>query len=112
MLWHGEYVDNARLPEIYHRHGVVLADHWPDMASRGFVANRVFDAVASGATVICDDVAGVHEIFDPQEVAVATTPAEVATAYERLRSGVVGARRPDLTFVDRARELVALVTRD
>lgn len=109
--WQGEYVDNARLPEIYHRHGVVLADHWADMAARGFVANRVFDAVASGAGVICDDVVGVHDVFDPREVAVATTPAEVAAAYERLRSGVPGARRPDLTFVDRARELVDLVTR-
>ncbi len=110
--WHGEYVDNARLPELYHHHGVVLADHWADMASRGFVANRVFDAVASGARVICDDVVGVHDVFDPREVVVATTPAEVAAAFDRLRSGVRGARRPSLTFVDRARELVALVTRD
>ena len=67
-LWRGEYVDNARLPELYHQHGIVLADHWPDMARAGFIANRVFDAVASGARVICDEVVGVHDVFDRRDV--------------------------------------------
>ncbi len=47
-VWQGDYVPNAPLPELYRRHGIVLADHWPDMAQRGFIANRVFDAVGVG----------------------------------------------------------------
>ena len=34
---------------LYRTHGVVIADHWGDMAREGFLANRLFDAVASGA---------------------------------------------------------------
>lgn len=58
-----EYVANSELPALYRSHGLVLADHWPDMARNGFVANRVFDAVASGARVISDDVPGIEALF-------------------------------------------------
>lgn len=58
-----EYVPNSQLPTLYREHGLVLADHWPDMAANGFIANRVFDAVAAGARVVSDDVTGVEETF-------------------------------------------------
>ncbi len=58
-----EYVDNRDVTSLYRRYGLVLADHWPDMARNGFVANRVFDAVAAGACVISDEVSGVEEMF-------------------------------------------------
>ena len=41
----------------------MLADHWPDMRERGFVSNRVFDALACGAFVISDRVAGMDELL-------------------------------------------------
>jgi spore maturation protein CgeB len=41
----------------------VLNDHFPDMADWGFVNNRVFDAVASGARVLSDHVEGLEPIF-------------------------------------------------
>lgn len=112
-IWRGDYVDNSALPELYHRHGIVLADHWPDMARQGFIANRVFDAVASGARVICDDVAGIHEVFDPRDVVVARTSAEVAAAVEDMRRGgpPEDVPRPSLSFADRARALLDQVSR-
>jgi len=56
------YVPNDRLMDLYRRHGLVLADHHGDMAVHGFLANRLFDAVASGARVVSDPVPGL-EIF-------------------------------------------------
>jgi hypothetical protein len=59
-----EHVPPRELAAVYRRHRLVLSDHWPDMARNGFVANRVFDAVAAGARVISDDVPGIEELFD------------------------------------------------
>jgi len=111
-IWRGEYVDNRALPDLYHRHGIVLADHWADMARHGFIANRVFDALASGARVICDDVAGIHEVFDPRDVVVVRTPDEVVAAVEELRGGPAPEHvsRPSLSFADRARTLLEQVS--
>ena len=110
-LWRGEYVDNARLPALYHQHGIVLADHWPDMARAGFIANRVFDAVASGARVICDEVVGIHDVFDRRDVVVATTPDEILAAVAELGRSPEAERapRPGLSFHDRAKTLLDLV---
>lgn len=58
-----ERLANARLPAAYRGATVVLNDHWEDMAKKGFLSNRLFDAVAAGARVISDDVAGLHEVF-------------------------------------------------
>lgn len=111
-VWRGAYIDNHRLPELYHRHGIVLADHWPDMARNGFIANRVFDAVASGARVICDDVVGLHDVFDPRDVVVVRTSEEIARAVAELSGSErdVDVPRPALSFDDRARSLLALVS--
>jgi hypothetical protein len=112
-VWRGEYVDNNRLPGLYHQHGIVLADHWPDMARNGFIANRVFDAVASGAHVICDDVVGVHDVFDPRDVVVAGAPEDIAAAVAEWSRSVPGkdVPRPALSFHDRARTLLDRVSR-
>ncbi|HQR28348.1 MAG TPA: glycosyltransferase, partial [Nocardioides sp.] len=59
----GGYVPNERLGSLYREHGLVLADHHADMARHGFVANRLYDAVASGARVVTDPVAGL-EVFE------------------------------------------------
>ena len=54
----------------------MLNDHWPDMAELGFLSNRLFDAVASGARVITDEVAGLRTVFG-DSVQVARTPGEL-----------------------------------
>ena len=58
-----EFLPNAQVGAAYRAAGVVLSDHWLDMAREGFVSNRVFDAVASGARVISDDVPGIEKLF-------------------------------------------------
>ena len=62
-FWRSGYVANDQLMTLYRTHGVVIADHWGDMAREGFLANRLFDAVASGARVVSDPVPGL-EVFD------------------------------------------------
>ena len=59
----GRYLDNSRLSAAYRAAGVVLNDHHEDMRVEGFLSNRLFDAVASGARVISDDVAGLGSMF-------------------------------------------------
>ena len=58
------YVPNHEVTAVYRSRGLVLADHWDDMAREGFIANRIFDAVAAGARVISDYVPGIEESFD------------------------------------------------
>jgi len=59
----GTYIDNDHLAALYRGAKLVLLDHHPEMARRGFIANRVFDSVASGARVISDRVEGIEEMF-------------------------------------------------
>ncbi len=58
-----EFIDNNQLSAEYRKSKYVLNDHWSDMAKNGFISNRLFDAVASGARVISDFVQGSKEIF-------------------------------------------------
>ncbi len=70
-------IPNDQLSATYASAGVVLNDHWHDMRAHGFVSNRLFDAVASGARVVTDDIAGARDLFgdsvqvyrDPQDLA-------------------------------------------
>lgn len=60
----GEHVPNDELAAYYAAAGIVLNDHWADMAAHGFLSNRLYDAAASGAFVISDQVPGIAEEFD------------------------------------------------
>jgi O-antigen biosynthesis protein len=54
------------------------------MRELGFVSNRLFDAVASGARVVSDEVAGLDELFG-RSVQVYRTPEDLvrlANMYE------------------------------
>lgn len=58
-----DHVPNDELRRVYSSARVVLADHWDDMREHGFVSNRIYDALACGATVVSDDVLGLRERF-------------------------------------------------
>ena len=58
------FVANDELGSIYARAGVVLNDSHADMAREGFMPNRLFDAVASGARVVTDGVGDDVRVFD------------------------------------------------
>ena len=59
----GRSVPNEALAAAYRSAGVVLNDHHEAMRAAGFVSNRLFDAVASGARVVTDPVEGLAELF-------------------------------------------------
>jgi len=76
----GRSIPNDALAAAYRSAGVVLNDHHEDMRRDGFVSNRLFDAVASGARVITDpvlDAPALVELFGPS-VQVYETPDDLA----------------------------------
>ncbi|MET0447672.1 MAG: glycosyltransferase, partial [Aeromicrobium sp.] len=58
-----EHLSNRDLPDAYRSAQIVLNDHWSDMAELGFLSNRLFDAAASGALVVTDEVNGLGDVF-------------------------------------------------
>ncbi len=72
-----EFVKNSELSAEYRKSKFVLSDHWQDMAKNGFIANRIFDSVASGARVISDYVPGSKKIFGTSLVEF-TSPKELS----------------------------------
>lgn len=58
-----DFVSNDDLGALYGSSRIVLNDHFEDMARWGFANNRLYDAVASGARVISDEVDGIADIF-------------------------------------------------
>ena len=91
----GEFLDNDQLPAAYASAGVVLNDHWPDMAAEGFLSNRLFDAAACGSRVLSDPATGLDEVF-------ASTVRTYSSADELV--GVLRTYR-DEAFASRAQRL-------
>jgi spore maturation protein CgeB len=58
-----DYIPNEDLAAAYRSADVVVADHHGSMRTNGFLANRLFDVLASGGVVLSDDVAGLEEVF-------------------------------------------------
>jgi GT2 family glycosyltransferase len=105
--WKGRWVDPADLPALYRRHGLVIADHWPDMAANGFLSNRVYDAVAAGAHVITDHLPDGSDL-PPGSVTCWSGVAGEIPAEER-RSQAADEVRNRHGFGDRAQAIGAYV---
>jgi GT2 family glycosyltransferase/glycosyltransferase involved in cell wall biosynthesis len=114
----GEFIDNDELRHVYSSAQIVLADHWDDMRAHGYVSNRIFDALACGAVVLSDTVAGLPERFG-DAVAVYSSPEELNAQIDRLlsdgteRAGRAARGREAVleghTFAHRVEELLARV---
>lgn len=78
-----DFVPNHLVPGLYASAKVVLADHWPDMRDRGFVSNRIFDALAAGAVVVSDPVIGMEDLFG-DVVQTYDSAAELSTVVNGL----------------------------
>ncbi len=113
-----EHVPNDELRHVYSAAGIVLNDHWEDMREHGYISNRIYDALACGAFVISDEVAGLGERFG-EAVACFRSREELhelierflADPDERRRRGALG-RELVLerhTFAHRADELLGLL---
>jgi spore maturation protein CgeB len=87
----GTFVPNDEVAAKYRSAGVVLNDHWPDMAKHGFLSNRLFDAVAAGARVISDAAAGLKDVFG-EAVAVYQTPTELAELCSKANRDAWGSQ--------------------
>jgi hypothetical protein len=59
----GDHIPNVELHKAYSSCKILLNDHWPDMAEKGFISNRLFDGFAAGAFIISDEVKGAKKIF-------------------------------------------------
>jgi spore maturation protein CgeB len=81
-----EHVANTELRKIYSSVKVVLADHWDDMREHGFISNRIYDALACGATVLCDEVNGLAGRFG-ESVVTYRDPTDLRNRIEELCSG-------------------------
>ena len=114
----GEFVANSEIAALYRSAGVVLNDHWDDMANQGFYSNRLFDAVASGARVISDQVDGIEQLF-AGGVKSYNTPNDLAKLCSNESRGLWGTQQEIVerasrigehhSFDQRAKELVQAV---
>lgn len=67
----GEHIPNQLLACYYHSAGVVINDHWPDMANKGFLSNRIFDVLACEGNIITEEASAWPDGF----------PVEAVTQY-------------------------------
>lgn len=112
------YLPNDEVGAAYASAGIVLNDHFDGMRREGFLSNRLFDAVASGARVVSDDVAGLGDLFgdsvrvyrDRDELARLCDPAVREMAFGSADARLATARRVgrEHSFAARARVLVEL----
>jgi O-antigen biosynthesis protein len=114
----GEFIANSEIAALYRSAGVVLNDHWDDMANEGFYSNRLFDAVASGGRVLSDKVDGIEQVF-AGGVKTYSAPAELAELCNKDNRGIWGTQLEiaerannigrEHSFDQRAKELVQAV---
>lgn len=84
-----EYLPNDQLSAAYRSAGIVLSDQWAEMREEGFLANRLFDAAASAARVVSDNVGEVADLFGRSVVTVGSAE-ELAEIFRRDRDEVFG----------------------
>lgn len=90
-LWRGERLDYDQLAETYASARIVLNSHMPNMAMLGFMSNRSYDALASGAYVVSDLVAG-FAMPDLPELVQVRSRDDLIAKLERL----LAAPAPDM----------------
>ena len=65
----GDWIRNEELAGYYAHASVLLNDHAAGMRREGFLSNRLYDAAASGAFIVSDEVDGLGSEFDGGVVA-------------------------------------------
>lgn len=99
-----EFVAPTDLPAAYASAGVVLNDHWSDMAREGFLSNRLFDATATATRVLSDPATGISDVFG-DVVRTAETESELVGILRGDRDVEFSPRDVRLALADRiARE--------
>lgn len=107
-----EFLENERLSAAYNSARIVLNDHWTDMAEQGFLSNRLFDAVASGARVVTDPVHGIElfggavRAYHSAEELRELLTSDAGWPSDAARRTIVERIRTEHTFDARADELI------
>lgn len=112
------FLPNAELPRAYASAGIVLNDHWRDMAEAGFLSNRLFEAVAAGASVVSDEATGLRDVLPSVRTyrtvedlrLLLSHPSALPSAAERAAAAAEVARTHSFdaraaALIARAREL-------
>jgi hypothetical protein len=81
---HEEWISNDDLHRYYAAAAISLSDSWADMRDEGFIPNRIYDALASGAFVISEEVPGLGPEFDGSVVAYRDIPELLARVDQYL----------------------------
>ena len=115
----GQNIPNRELSRVYQSCAILLNDHWDDMREKGFISNRIFDALCCGAFILSDDVAGLDELL-PGAVAVYRTQEELRGQIERYMRDPQARRRMaqagcelvrrEHTFQSRADKMLSFIT--
>lgn len=84
-LRQARYLENSKVGDVYRAAMVVLCDHMEPMRVGGYLSNRIYDALACGAPVICDLVAGLPKQFG-QDVFLCSSPKEFAETLRHLEN--------------------------
>ncbi|RAP48601.1 MAG: hypothetical protein BZ136_04710 [Methanosphaera sp. rholeuAM74] len=105
--WVAEHIDNKDLYKAYSSTKVLLNDHWDDMREKGFISNRIFDAVACGTVVVTDHVRGIEDVFG-DAVVYYDEPSQLdeKIAEALNKSSVDPSLVREHTFEARARKIV------
>ncbi|SNX71122.1 glycosyl transferase family 1 [Cereibacter ovatus] len=96
-------VANSDLGRLYAGARAVLCDHSAPMRRQGFVSNRIFDALACAAPVICDAVADLPAAFAPFVFRVETA-ADLAAAVAAICAEDAPRRAERIAFATALRE--------
>lgn len=112
----GRAIPNEVLGELYSSSGLVLSDHWADMARYGFLSNRAYDVLACGGQLLTDPVAGIEDLL-PEGSYLTFASAEDLAAHVRAPLDVDPERRKAFSdwvvknhsFDVRAREILSLI---
>lgn len=83
-----EFVPNAVLGAIYAGAQAVLCDHRKRMRARGFVSNRIFDALGCGTPVIADGIAALPRDLAPFVTRIDSPEGLIETAGRALTDSV------------------------
>jgi len=98
-----DYVPNTELSDAYGAADIVLNDSTPVMRGAGFLSNRIFDILATGAVPVTDDVG-----WMPEDIAPYVYTFEDAQSFEAAvkaaQSETKAKRKKRLTFAKAIRD--------
>ncbi len=97
------YTNNANLGDLYRGAEAVLCDHRETMRRGGYVSNRIFDALACGTPVICDDLNGLPKPFAPH-VFCCRNADDFAKAVRTIRSESAAKKTARRKFAEKLRD--------